>query len=244
MPDRPLVLCDFPATPPEAGYESFSPFVIKAARTLRFAGLTFEHRYLPISQVRKLSPTGQLPVLLVGDEVVADSTAIARFVEERVPGSLTGGLDARGVAEAWLWEDFADTSLYPFVLATRWVDDRGWPVPRTAFFGSIPAPLRSIVAGAVRRGVIKNLVERDATRRGLDSCYAHMRHVLAQLEARAPEEGFWVGTKPSVADLSLFAQLHSLRYPRTPWQAEVVTGHSRLTAYLDRVDAATRAPAS
>ena len=159
------------------------------------------------------------------------------------PGSMTGGLDARGVAEAWLWEEFAETSLYPYVLATRWVDDRGWPVPREHFFGAMPAPLRAFVPGIVRRGIKKKLVERDFTRAGLDACYVRMRRVLDSLDARAPEDGFWLGPKATVADIGLFAHLHSLRLPLTPWQAEEVARRKKLTRYLDRVDAAT-APGS
>jgi glutathione S-transferase len=234
-----LILCDFPVTPDEEGYESFSPFVMKAARALLLAGLAYEHRRLGITEVRSKTPVGQLPVLLVGDEVVGDSTAILRKIEELAPGSLTGGLDPRALAEAWLWEEFADTSLYPFVLATRWADDRGWPVPRAAFFGGLPVPLRQIVAGYVRRGTVNKLVERDFLRGGLDQCYARLRDVLANLDARAPDAGFWLGERPSVADISLFAQLESLRYPRTPFQAEVVNSHRRLAAYLDRVGKAT-----
>lgn len=45
----------------------------------------------------------------------------------------------------------------------------------------------------------------------------------------------------SVADLGLFAQLHALRLPQTPWRAEDLARRARLTRWLDRVDAATRA---
>jgi glutathione S-transferase len=178
-------------------------------------------------------------VLLVGDEKVPDSTNILRRIEQLAPGSMTGGLDARSLAEAWLWEEFADTALYPYVLATRWADDRGWPVPKAAFFGSIPAPIRGLVAGLVRRGTVKKLVERDFTRGGIDACYRRLYAVLDELDARAPDDGFWMGARPCVADLGLFGHLHSLRLPLIPFQAEEIKKRRRLTAYLDRVDAAT-----
>jgi glutathione S-transferase len=46
-------------------------------------------------RLKELNPTGQLPVLLVGDEKVPDSTQILHRIEAMAPGSLTGGLDAR-----------------------------------------------------------------------------------------------------------------------------------------------------
>jgi glutathione S-transferase len=240
MPTLPtLVLCDFPAETGHEGWASFSPFVLEAHRALKLAKLPFEHRKLPITSIRRVNPIGQLPVLLVGDEKVADSTRILRRIEQLAPGALTGGLDARGVAEAWLWEEFADTSLYPYVLATRWADDRGWPVPRAAFFGGLPPGVRQIVAPLVRRATIKRLVERDFLRSGLDACYERMNRVLDALDARAPEQGFWLGPRPSVADLGLFAHLHSLRLPTLPWRAEDIAKRTRLSHWLDRVDAAT-----
>ncbi|HEX7476882.1 MAG TPA: glutathione S-transferase family protein [Polyangiales bacterium] len=235
-----LVLCDFPAKTGLPGWDSFSPFVLEVARALKLAKLPFEQRYVDMMKLKQLNPLGQLPVLLVGEEKVADSTRILRRIESLRPSALTQGLDARAVAEAWLWEEFADTSLYPYVLATRWVDDRGWPVPRDAFFGGMPAPLRAIVPGIVRRATKRKLVERDFTRAGLPACYERMRHALDALDARAPDSGFWLGAQPSVADLGLFAHLHSLRLPLTAFQAEEVAKRKRLSQYLDRVDAATR----
>ena len=235
-----LVLCDFPAKTEVEGWNSFSPFVLEVARALALAKLPFEHRHLDIMKIKEVNPLGQLPVLLVGDEKVADSTRILRRIEELAPGSMSGGLDGRALAEAWLWEEFADTGLYPYVLATRWADDRGWPVPRAAFFGGIPLPVRGLVATMVRRSTMKKLVERDFTRAGLDACYARLYRVLDDLDARAPESGFWLGERPSVADIGLFGQLHSLRLPSIPFQAEEMKKRARLCRYLDRVDAATR----
>jgi glutathione S-transferase len=240
MTSTPLTLCDFPAKTGLAAWDSFSPFVLKVARALRLSKLPFEHRHIDMMKLKQLNPIGQLPVLLVGEERVADSTQILRRIEALAPGSLTGGVVGAQLAEAWLWEEFADTALYPYVLATRWDDDRGWPVPRDAFFGSLPAPVRLLVAPMVRRQTRQKLRGRDFTRGGLAACYDRMHNVLDQLDARAPDTGFWLGPTACIADIGLFGQLHSLRLPLIPWQAEAVAKRQRLSAYLDRVDQATR----
>jgi glutathione S-transferase len=240
-PTAPLTLFDFPASTGHPGWESFSPFVLEVSRAIRLAKVPFEMKQVNMMKLKDINPLGQLPVVAFGGEKVADSTRILERLEVMVPGSMTGGLDARGVAEAWLWEEFADTSLYPYVLATRWVDERGWPVPLKYFFGAMPAVLRAFVPGIVRRATMKKVFERDFTRAGLDACYERMGRVLDALDTRAPDEGFWLGPKATVADLGLFAHLHSLRLPLIPWQAEVVARRQRLTRYLDRVDAATSA---
>jgi glutathione S-transferase len=239
-PGRPtLVLCDFPAHTGNAGWSSFSPFVLEVERALRLAKLPFRHDKIPITRVSKLNPTGQVPVLLIDGEVVPDSTRILLRIEALAPGSLTAGLDARGIAEAWLWEEFADTALYPQVLATRWADERGWPVPRKAFFGGVPPVLRNVVATIVRRKTLAALRGRDFTRGGLAACEERLFRVLDHLEARAPETGFWLGERCTVADVGLFAHLHSLRLPQTPFRAADVAKRARLSRWLDRVDAAT-----
>ncbi len=239
METAPLVLHDFPAATGLPGWASFSPFVLEVDRALKLAKLPFEIRPVDMMQLKKLNPLGQLPVLSIGDENVADSTRILHRIEQLRPGSMTGGLDARGVAEAWLWEEFADVALYPYVLATRWIDERGWPLPRRAFFQGVPALIRPLVAAMVRRDTVQKVFARDFTRAGLDACFARMRAVLDHLDARAPEEGFWMGPLPSAADVGLFAHLHSLRLPETPWRAEDLAQRVKLTRWLDRVDAAT-----
>jgi glutathione S-transferase len=236
-----LTLCDFPATTGHARWASFSPFVVLVERALRLAKLPFRIEQISMMRIRSLNPaTGQLPVLMIGEEAVADSTVIMHRIDSSLaPGSLTSGLDARGVAEAWLWEEFADTALYPQVLATRWADERGWPVPRKAFFGAMPPVVRDLVANMVRKKTLRALEGRDFTRAGLATCEARLFRVLDHLEARAPERGFWLGDKPSVADLGLFAQLHAMRLPETPFRAADIAKRTRLNAWLDRVDAAT-----
>jgi glutathione S-transferase len=61
-------------------------------------------------------------VLLVDGEAIADSTRILRRIEA-ISGAFTRGLEERARAEAWLWEDFADTALNGFLVAARWAHD-------------------------------------------------------------------------------------------------------------------------
>jgi glutathione S-transferase len=235
-----LTLYDFPASTGHARWASFSPFVLLVERALRLAKLPFKYEQISMMRLRSLNPVGQLPVLAIGGENVADSTRILQRIDTQLaPGSLTRGLDARGAAEAWLWEELGDTALYPQVLATRWADERGWPVPRKAFFGGLPPVVRDVVANMIRKKTLASLVGRDFTRSGLADCEARLQRVLDQLEARAPEQGFWMGEAPSVADLGLFAQLHQLRLPETAFRAADIEKRKRLSTWLDRVDTAT-----
>ena len=111
---------------PLPGVESYSPFCLKAHRALKAAGLRYQDRAVFTPGDRKRhNPTGQVPVLLVGDEAVPDSTAILRRVLQLAPGRIAES------PEAWLWEEMADTAINGFLVAARWADDRNWPAVHT-----------------------------------------------------------------------------------------------------------------
>jgi len=237
----PLTLCEFDdADIP--GLESFSPFCLKAHRGLKVAGLPYTRRHgSDPREFKKYNPTGQVPVLLVGEEPVADSTAILRRIQALAPGAFGDEADKKLQGEAWLWEELADTSLGGFVIAARWADDRNWGRAKEAYFVRMPAPLRAVLPGLIRRRVIASLRARDVWRAGPERCWARFQDVLDHLDARAPQEGYWLGPELTVADIGIFGQLHGLRNEISAWQKDQIQRRARLSAYLDRVDARTSA---
>jgi len=235
-----LILCEVGETGFD-GLESYSPFCVKVHRALRAAGLAYTSRHgKHPGEFAALNPAGQVPVLLVGDEPVCDSTVILARIERLAGQPFHGDLDARTVAESHLWEDFADTSLNGFVVAARWADDDNWPRAKAAFFASAPRLIRAILAPRLRRRKIADLVSRDVWRAGPEACWRRFEATLDQLEQRAPTTGFWVADHITAADTAIFGQLHSLRCPLTRGQADQVAARDRLSAYLDRVQEATR----
>jgi glutathione S-transferase len=238
-----LVLCEIGETG-VPGFESWSPFCLKVHRALHAAGLEYTSRHgREPGSFKDLHPTGQVPVLLVDDEPIGDSTKILARIERFAPRSLLAGLDARGRAEALLWEELADTTLAGFLVAARWADDRNWPRVRDTYFAGAPWFVRAAITPRIRARVLAGLRAREVTRAGMDACWARFEEVLDQLDARAPGTGFWLDATLTLADISLFAPLHSMRTHLTPWQAERVAARPRLSAWLNRVDVATRARA-
>lgn len=233
-----LVLCEFDETG-VADLETFSPFCLKVIRALRKAGLPYvSRRGMGPYAFRSLNPALQLPILLVDDEPIADSTRILRKIRELAPEAFPGDAASRG--EAHLWEELGDTHLNGFVVAARWADATNWPSVRKAYFGAAPWFVRSFIVPRVRAGVLRNLYARDVLRAGEEACWEALSVTLDALEQRAPERGFWLASGFSSADVSLAAQLESLRTHLTPQQATLVAARPRLARWLDRVDAATR----
>ncbi len=234
-----IVLCEF-ADATAFGLESLSPFCLKVHRALRVTGLAYERRHASRpNEFAKYNATGQVPVLLVDSEPVADSTAIVQRIES-IAGPIGGARDARTSGEAWLWEELADTGLNGFLVAARWADDRNWPLAREAYFGAAPWFVRTLIAPRIRAHVTKTLVARDVWRAGPDACWSRFLTLLDRLDERAPRSGFWLDERVSVADIAMFAQLRSLRTPLTAWQSHAIGQRARLSAWIERVDAATR----
>jgi glutathione S-transferase len=177
-------------------------------------------------------------VLLVGNRPISDSTAILSFIVDERPGSISA------TAEEWMMEDWADTALNAFVVASRWADARNWPRVRDTFFGQGPWFVRSVIAPMIRKKQIGNAVSRDVWRGGPDACWASFERTLDLLDTRTRRHEFFSGPRLSVADLGIFGQLHALRNDLTPWQRDAIAARPGLTRYLDRVDEATRSRAN
>ena len=233
-----LVLCELPdANLPR--HESHSSECLKAHRALQLCGFPYErlHGDRP-DAFKHLNPAGQVPVLLIEGKPLSDSTSIVSRIDALADGALTAGLTNRERAEAYLWEEMADTVLTGFVEAARWLDEDNWPKTRAAFFGDRPFFTRVVLSFLVRRRVRKALHARDFIRPDLDACWRRFEETLDRLELRAPVRGFWLGDRPSRADVAIFAPLWALRTDLTVRQARSLASRKNLTRWLFRVDAA------
>src|SRR5690349_16689580 len=94
---------------------SDSPFCIKARICLQLKGVPYRRVTVTAArrgELRGLNPLGQVPVLVDGDAIVPDSTAIARHLETKHPQPALLPADAASRAYCALVEDWADESLY------------------------------------------------------------------------------------------------------------------------------------
>lgn len=234
-----LVLCE--VGPDTHGLESLSPFCLKIHRALKFYGLPYERRYaVRPDEHKKYNPIGQVPVLLIDGKPVPDSTAILHALEDLTDKSLLPA-DARQCADAWLWEDYGDGVLGYYAFATRWFDDRNWAALVNEHFQSMPSFLKPWMPNRIRKQILKKMSHMEFIRIGQDGCWARFQQHLDLLEGRVPDSGFWVGEQMTVADIGLFGILHCMRSDLSPWQMNEINRHPRMRAWLDRVDALTRA---
>jgi glutathione S-transferase len=160
----------------------------------------------------RLSGQRQVPVLVDGGEVIADSTAIALHLEKRHPLPALLPADARSRARVLLLEDWADTALASGARQALLQAAAADPVLRTALLPeATPDPLRRVVA-ALPAGLMAPVSE--AVGEVLAPCEARqLRRNLEQLAVLVADQPYLEGDRLSLADLAVVAQLSLLQFP-------------------------------
>ena len=156
----------------------------------------------------RLSGQRQVPVLEDGGTVIADSTAIALYLDEQHPQPPLLPADPLLRARALLLEDWADTTLASgerLALLQAAVAD---PLLRTALLPEeLPSPLRGLVA-ALPTGPLVGVGEAlgQGSRQDLQAA-------LSQLAVLVEAGPHLVGDQLTLADLAVAAQLSLLSFP-------------------------------
>ena len=158
--------------------------------------------------VFRLSGQRQVPVLVDGDTVVADSSAICRYLDELQPEPPLLPKDLRARAQVQVIEDWADTTLAGSVRAALLqaaVDD---PDLRAALLPEdVPGPIRQVMTG-VPTGWLSGVNELL----GQEERSAMLHNLIALADGLTPNSVL-VGDALSLADLAVAAQLSLLRFP-------------------------------
>ncbi len=165
-------------------------------------------------QLFRLSGQRQVPVLVDGTDVVADSTAIALHLEQRHPEPALLPAEPAQRARVLLLEDWADTTLAAgcrLALVQAAASD---PVLRGALLPeATPGPLRQLVAGLP--GGVGELMAEAVSEAAGGGEREHLQANLELLLALVGAGPYLVGDRLSLADLAVAAQLSLLKFPAT-----------------------------
>ena len=158
--------------------------------------------------VFRLSGQRQVPVLVDGDTVLADSSTIARHLEHLEPEPSLLPAEAKHAAQVHLIEDWADTTLAAGGRACLVQAAALDPELRVALLpDDLPDPVRSVMGAIPGRWVnsVSELVNQGERAALLAS--------LEQLAATVESSPWLVGESMTMADLAVAAQLSLLRFP-------------------------------
>ncbi len=218
-----------------------SPFCDKVRRTLNYKGLDYEVRTMKIldgRKIRRMNPTGKLPVLGVHGRYIGDSTDIVRYLEQIEPQPRLYPDDPDLQARVCIFEDWADECLYFHGMLMRLV----WP--RNAAHW-LPILLRHESAW-VQRFLGPMMVPRKLAQIarlqgvGLETREKVLSRVRNHLDAvcrTLDRHGFLVGSELTMADISVFVQIHGIQGSEEG--AELIAAIPEITAWMERVDVAT-----
>lgn len=187
-----------------------SPFCAKVRKLLRFKGIAFRvenYHGLRALKAARLSPARQLPVLDWGGERIADSSAIAAFVDQRVPTPPLYPADPRDAALARRHEDWAGASLYHYGVYLR--VEYAQPRARTIALlcEGRPAWERALFGPAWTRRMRAKVDALGLTRRDGAAIEAAFLRLVDDLDAGLRGRDWLVGDAPGIADIAVSAQL-------------------------------------
>ena len=195
-----------------------SAFCLKVRMTLQAKGLSFrEVEVTPgIGQIAlfRLSGQRQVPVLVDGDDVVADSSAICRHLEALRPDPALIPADARQRAQMHLIEDWADTTLAAAVRAALLQAAADDPQLRDVLLPEdVPSPVRQVMSG-LPGGWLSGLGELLGQEQR-----SSMLSSLCAIADGLDLNGCLVGNAITLADIAVGAQLSLLRFPASAGDA-------------------------
>jgi glutathione S-transferase len=221
-----------------------SPFCDKVRRVLHLKRRRYETREVPptetLVRLRKLNPAGKVPVLEHGDRVIADSSDIARYLDEVFPDPPLFPEDPRERALCHVLEDWADESLYFYELWFRFglsANAGEWSRRTTA---SEPPLLRQATRRALPPLMRNVLKSQGLGRKPPEKVLAEFERHLDALDAWLGEREWLVGDRLSLADVAVYAQLACAA--ETGEAAGVMGAHERLLDWMERVNVGTAPP--
>ncbi len=216
---------------PNFGLPDSSPFVTKSEVLLAMSGLPFK---IDTSGFRK-APKGKLPYMNDDGKIVADSTFIRDHLQSTHGIDFDKGLTPEQRAIGWAFEKMCEDHLYWAIVDARWMVDANFDKGPRRFFDAVPAPIRPLIIGKIRRSVKRTLYGQGFgrhTRREIETLAARDLDAISAFLANKP---FLFGDEPHAADASVFASVASALCPHfdTPIRA-AAQKHPDLVAYRDR----------
>jgi glutathione S-transferase len=216
------------------GLESLSPFCMKVEVYLELQNMPYESTG---ADPRK-APKGKLPFIEIDGKRIADSTFIFEALEKKAETPLDRGLDAAGRAQAHALKRLFEESLYWCILWSRWVDEPGWVHFKKVIDGFVPAALRWLVPGMIRKKVTAQVVSQGTGRHTRDEIYAIGKADLEAIAEILGDKPYLLGNQLRTIDVTAYAWLANiLMWKYQSPLAEIAREHPNLVAYVDRIAA-------
>lgn len=214
------------------GLPEISPYVTKAEVQLQMAGLSYQKTQAMPDQ----SPKGQIPFIRDGAEVIADSTFIRAYLEEKYSFDLDEGLSPRQRAEAWAIERMLENHFSWAVAYTRWLLPENFAKGPAHFFDFAPEEAREALRAEVVSRVTDTVRAVGIGRHTHDEIIALGDRSLLALSELLGRQRYLFGDRPVGVDATAFGLLAAVLTPFFPSQLrDRVLEYPNLVAYVERM---------
>ncbi len=183
------------------GIPDYSPFVTKTELYLKLAKLPYK---LDSNGFNK-APKGKLPYINDEGKIVADSTFIRDYVDQKYGIDLDQELSAEQRATAWAFEKMCEDHLYWPVLDIRWLIEENFNRGPAVFFKSIPAPMRFFITKMIRSQIQKRLVGHGMGKHSREERAALADRDLKAMSDYLGTKKYFMGDKPTSVDATIFS---------------------------------------
>ena len=217
---------------PQFGLPDPSPFVMKAEMLLKLSGLPYE----TTTRGFRGAPKGKLPYIRDGETLVADSTLIRLYLEQKYQVDFDRALATQARGVGWSVEKMLEDHMYWIIVYWRWLKPENFNRGPAMFFKRAPAPIRPLakwfvlrrLRGTLHRHGIGRHTEAETTTmaaRGIDA--------LAQILG---DNRYFLGGQPCGADATVFAFVAGTLTPvfNSPVR-DKMAATANLVAYHDRM---------
>ena len=226
-----LTLLTFPGN---SDQPSFSPFCLKAMCLLHMSGQAWLPEY--IDNPAKM-PYGRLPVLRAGDRLIPDSSNIQAHLES-MGADFNAGLSAVEKAHSHALIRMVEENLRCGVVCDRWLDDACWPHTRDMLFGTMPAVLRRIIPGKIRKHVRRSMVAQGIAQFSAKDRLDRLKRDIDAIEQTLGRKPFLFGDAPTAADAATLPVLDMIRtLPCDTGLRRLVAENPALISYIKRARA-------
>ncbi len=224
-----LKLITFPAAFDEP---SASPFCVKAMCLLKASGVDWIPKFT--SDPRK-APNGKLPILIDGENTIADSEAIRANLEDTYACDFDKGLTPEQRATSRAVIRMVEEHLYFVMVGNRWLNDDNWPLVKQAFFGEMPKPLGGLVAHIARKKTRAQVVAQGTGRHSVQVQTERARQDIEAIKAMLGDKPYLFGDTPTAADMSVVPIIRGISTsPTQTGLRDLVTNDPTLMTYLER----------
>jgi glutathione S-transferase len=195
-----------------------SPYAAKVRAVLAYKGVPFEERMVhPLERGEVVRRSRQIAVPIIDDDgtVVADSTRIVAYLDERYPPRPVIPRDPALRARALLLEEGFDEGLARTIQPVRWMIAANARRTAARFRSAYPAGVlddarMALVSAFLRLDMRRKYGSRVLGAPPAASLLARLGELVDTVDAALADSGWLAGPSPSVADFALYGWLVQL----------------------------------